>query len=509
MSHDERFASLDLIAQAELVRRGEVSPPELVDAAIDRIEALDPQLNAVVATVYDAARAEAAAAAGRSRDDRARGAADARPLAGTPFLVKDLGAAMAGVPETMGSRALRTNIPREDSRLVRAYREAGLIILGRTNTPEFGNHSTTEPELFGPTRNPWDPSLTVGGSSGGSAAAVAAGMVAAAHGGDGAGSLRIPASCCGVFGLKPSRGRVSRAPAGEEVGGLTTRHAITRSVRDSAALLDVAAAPVPGDPYRAPTPERPFLAEVGRDPGRLRVGWSAQPPLDVEVDAECIDAVKDAAALLASLGHDVEEAAPTFDASVLVGPLATIWSVGNLVDVEFCERVLGRPPRDDELELSTRELAAYGRTRSALDVVDAVAAFGTATRQFAGFFETYDLWLTPTLARRPEPLGVLNQAAGSALAWQRFDDAFNPWNPIANISGQPAMSVPLHWTADGIPIGVLFTGRWGEEGLLLRLAGQLEAERPWAGRRPPIHALASSVAAGSAAPGSVASGSVG
>jgi amidase len=499
MSVDEHLASLDLIGQGELIRRGEVSPVELVDAAIDRIEALNPHLNAVVATVYDAARREAEAATKSATGGTAVENDPSRPLAGTPFLVKDLGAAMAGVPETMGSRALRTHVPRTDSRLVRAYRDAGLIILGRTNTPEFGNHSTTEPELFGPTRNPWDPSLTVGGSSGGSAAAVASGMVAAAHGGDGAGSLRIPASCCGVFGLKPSRGRVSRAPAGEEVGGLTTRHAITRSVRDSAALLDVSSAPVPGDPYRAPAPERPFLEEVGREPGRLRIGWSSRPPLDVAVDGDCIAAVEGAAALLASLGHEVVEASPTFDSSVLIEPLATIWSVGNLVDAQLCEQVLGRPPRDDELELSTRELVDHGRTLSALDIVNAVAAFGTATRQFAAFFETHDVWLTPTLARRPEPLGVLNRAAGSAVAWQRFDDAFNPWNPIANISGQPAMSMPLHWTADGIPIGVLVTARWGEEALLVRLAAQLEAARPWADRRPPIHALASAAAPASAA----------
>jgi len=496
MSRDEQLASLDLVGQAELVRLGQVSPLELVDAAIERIEAINPHLNAVVASVHDAARREAIASTARSRGDSREPGEKVRPLAGTPFLVKDLGAAMAGIPETMGSRALRRHVPQNDSPLVRAYRDAGLIILGRTNTPEFGNHSTTEPELFGPTRNPWDPTLSVGGSSGGSAAAVASGMVAAAHGGDGAGSLRIPASCCGVFGLKPSRGRVSRAPAGEEVGGLTTRHAITRSVRDSAALLDVASAPIPGDPYRAPAPVRPFLDEAGRDPGRLRIGWSDRPPLDVPVDVECVDAVRAAANLLASLGHIVEEANPTFDAGVLLEPLATIWSVGNVIDAEFCEAVLGRAPRDDELELTTRELVDHGRTLSAIQVVDAVASFGRATRQFAGFFETYDLWLTPTLARRPQPLGVLNQSVGGALAWQRFDDSFNPWNPIANISGQPAMSVPLHWTDDGVPIGVLFTARWGEEGLLLRLAGQLEAVRPWADRRPPIHALGSGATAG-------------
>jgi amidase len=473
---------LDLIGQADLVRRGEVTPLELVDAAIDRIESVNPQLNAVIRTVYDEARAEAATMAGSGQ--LARG-----PLAGTPFLVKDLGGAMAGVPDTWGSRALVGNVPKRDSPLVARYRDAGLVIVGRTSTPEFGNHSTTEPELYGPTRNPWDPARTTGGSSGGSAAAVASGMVPAAHGGDGAGSLRIPASCCGVFGFKPSRGRVSRAPGGEEIGGLAVRHAITRTVRDNAALLDVGAGQVAGDPYTAPPPARPYLDEVGRDPGRLRVGWTATPPLDVPVDEECSAAVREAADLLTSLGHDVAEAVPAFDGEVLVGPLATVWAVNNAADVRFCETVLGRPPRDDELEITSRELAEFGRSRTAMDLVAAVDAFGAATRQFARFFDDRDVWLTPTLARRPECLGILNQSVGGALAWQRFDDTFNPWNPIANIAGVPAMSVPLHWTPDGLPIGVLVTARYGDEATLFRLAAQLEAARPWAGRRPPISAV--------------------
>ena len=477
--------ALDLIGQAELVRRGEVTSLELVDAAIERIEAVNPQLNAVIRTLYDEARAEAA------RAEAARGPRGDGPLAGAPFLVKDLGAAMAGVPDTWGSRALANNVPKRDSPLVTRYREAGLVIVGRTSTPEFGNHSTTEPELFGPARNPWDPTRTTGGSSGGSAAAVASGMVAAAHGGDGAGSLRIPASCCGAFGFKPSRGRVSRAPGGEEVGGLAVRHAISRTVRDNAALLDVAAGRVAGDPYIAPPPERPFLDEVGREPGRLRVGWTSRPPIEVPVDDDCVAAVRDAAELLASLGHEVEEAAPAFDGEVLVGPLGTVWAVNNAADVRFCETVLGRPPRDDELEVTSRELAEFGRSRSALDLLEAIDAMGTATRAFAGFFDTHDVWLTPTLARRPEPLGVLNQSVGGALAWQRFDDSFNPWNPIANIAGVPAMSLPLHWSAAGLPIGVLVTGRYGDEATLFRLAAQVEAARPWADRRPPIHAGAS------------------
>jgi amidase len=395
---------------------------------------------------------------------------------------------MAGVPDTWGSRALRDHRPASDSPLVGRFQGAGLVIVGRTNTPEFGNHSTTEPILFGPTRNPWNPALTTGGSSGGAAAAVASGMVPAAQGGDGAGSLRIPASCCGVFGFKPTRGRVSRAPAGEEVGGLNVRHAITRSVRDSAALLDVIAGRVPGDPYSAAPPTGPFLGEVGRDPGRLRIGWTASPAIDAPVDADCAAAVREAAALLASLGHDVEESAPEFDGDVLFGPLATVWAVGSAEQAAYCEQVLGRPLLPDELEDTTWELVELGRSTSAAGLLEAVDAFGAAARRIGPFFETHDAWLTPTLARRPEPLGILNRSQGGALAWQRFDSSFNPWNPIANITGNPAMSLPLHWSDDGLPIGVLVTGRYGDEATLFRLAGQLEAARPWAERRPPIHA---------------------
>jgi amidase len=471
------LAALDLVGQAELVRRGEVTPLELVDAAIARIEAVNPTLNAVVIPLSGHARTEAAS-----------GDLPDGPLRGVPFLVKDLGAEMAGVPETQGSRALRDYRPTGDSPLVRRYRAAGLVIAGRTSTPEFGNHSTTEPELYGPARNPWDTSLTTGGSSGGSAAAVASLMVPAAHAGDGAGSIRIPASCCGVFGLKPSRGRVSRAPAGEEIGGLNVRHALTRTVRDSAVLLDIEAGLVPGDPYWLPPPDRPFADEVGREPGQLRIGWSARPTLDVPVDSDCVAAVRSTAAMLESLGHEVEEASPTFDADVLVGPLVTVWAVGNLAHSRFCERVLGRSLRLDELEITTWELVEYGRTRSALDLTEAVDALSAAARAIAPFFERYDAWLTPTLARRPEPLGILNQSQGGAVEYWRFDCSFNPWNPIANITGQPAMSVPLHWTGDGLPVGSLITGRYGDEATLLRLGSQLEAARPWADRLPPVHA---------------------
>jgi amidase len=406
-----------------------------------------------------------------------------------PFLLKDLGTGQAGVPQTAGSRALRDFRPAVDNPMVTSYRKAGLIVVGRTNTPEFGNHSTTEPILFGPTRNPWALDHTVGGSSGGSAAAVAAGMVPAASGGDGAGSIRIPASCCGVFGLKPSRGRASRAPAGEEIGGFNVRHAITRSVRDSAALLDAIAGPVPGDPYFATPPARPYLKEMTRMPRRKRIAWSDRAPLGTAVDPECVAAVRDTAKLLESLGHELEEAAPDFDAEVMIGPMVLIWAVGNLEDATDAERILGRPLRRDELEETTWELVEHGRRFSAIDVFRAVGELSAAARAIAPFFEKYDAWLTPTLARPPEMLDVLNRSqGGSAEAWWRFDCEFNAFNPIANITGQPAMSVPLHWTAAGLPIGSLITGRYGAEATLFRLASQLEQARPWAHRVPPVFA---------------------
>ena len=477
MPATDHLSRVDAVGLAGLVRRKEMSATELVQAAIARIEAVNPTVNAVVTPLFEEALAEA------------RRPLPAGPLAGVPFLLKDLGTGQAGVLQTAGSRALRDFRPAVDNPMVTSYGKAGLIVVGRTSTPEFGNHSTTEPLLFGPTRNPWALDRTVGGSSGGSAAAVASGMVPAASGGDGAGSIRIPASCCGVFGLKPSRGRASRAPAGEEIGGFNVRHAITRSVRDSAALLDIIAGPVPGDPYFATPPGRPYLKEMNRMPRRKRIAWSDRAPLGTAVDPECVAAVRETAKLLESLGHHLEEAAPEFDAEVMIGPMVLIWAVGNLEDATEAERILGRPLELGELEDTTWELVEHGRRFTALDVFRAVGELSAAARSIAPFFEKYDAWLTPTLARPPEKLDVLNRSqGGSAEAWWRFDCEFNAFNPIANITGQPAMSVPLHWTADGLPVGSLITGRYGDESALFRLAAQLERARPWADRVPPVFA---------------------
>ena len=475
MSGAAELATLDAIGQAELVRRGDVTPRELVDAAIERIEALDPAINAVITRFDERARTEA----------EVPPPLPGSPLAGVPFLLKDLGSPLAGVRQAGGSRALLDNVPAADGELVRRYKRAGLLIVGKTNTPEFGNHSTTEPVAFGPTRNPWALDRTAGGSSGGSAAAVAAGMVPAAHGGDGAGSIRIPASCCGLVGLKPTRGRVPRAPNHELGASLAVEHVLTRTVRDTAAFLDATAGRTAGDAFVAPSTRGPFLAEVGAEPGRLRIGWSAVPPIDATVDPVCVDAARSTAELLASLGHEVEEAAPSFDGKVLLEAMGLVWAASNTAGAATIEARIGRQLRPDELEITTRELVEVGRQMTALDLLRAYDDLAQASRDIAPFFERYDAWLTPTLAQPPLPLGVLNASYGGGLTWWRFDLTFNPRNPIANAAGLPSISLPLAWSADGLPIGSLLTGRFGDEVTLLRLAGQLEKARPWADRRPP------------------------
>jgi amidase len=314
-------------------------------------------------------------------------------------------------------------------------------------------------------------------------------MVPAAHGNDGAGSIRIPSSCCGLFGLKPTRGRNSWSPAGDVLSGVAVEHALTISVRDSAAILDATAGWAPGDPSIAPVPPRPFLAEVGADPGRLRIAWTAKPPFDAEVHPDCVAAVRSTAELLESLGHDVEEAAPAFDGETLIEPFVRLWATANLADYREARRFLGREPERDELEVTTWELVEYARRFDGAEVLDALDILNAASRRIAPFFERYDAWVTPTLAQPPLGLGILNQSYGGAVEWWRFDCQFNPWNPIANMTGQPAMSVPLHWTAGGLPVGSLIFGRFGDESTLFRIAGQLEAARPWRSRRPPIHAL--------------------
>jgi amidase len=468
---------LDGLAQAEMVRRRELSAKELVEAAIAEIEVVNPALNFLVVERFAQAQAEA------ERFDA--GGDSSLPFAGVPALLKDLGQQIAGLGQTDGSRAVVGAVPERDSRLAADYRAAGMILLGKTSSPEFGNHSTTEPEAHGPTRNPWDTSRTVGGSSGGSAAAVAARTVAVGGASDGAGSIRIPASCCGIFGLKPSRGRISWAPsAGDSMFGLATAHAVTRSVRDSAAVLDASSEPVPGDAWWAPPPARPFVHEVGADPGRLRIGVSTAHPTGAEVHPECVRAVQITGELLAERGHRVEPAAPQFDLSAITSSMLDLWATANAGSHASLMAALGRPLRDDELEPTTWELVEHANRLTVADLVRSRDHVQLAAWQIAEFFAEYDFWLTPTLAQPPLPLGELNRSLGSAAAWWELDLAFNPWNPVANVSGGPSASVPLHWTADGLPVGTLLTGAFGAEDKLIRVCAQLEAAQPWAQRVP-------------------------
>lgn len=472
----DELATLDATAQAELVRRRALSPRELIDAAIARIEHVNPQLNAVITPLFEQARAAAT------------GPLPQGPFTGVPFLLKDLIAAYAGAPMTSGSALLRNYVPQCDSELVSRYKRAGLIVVGKANTPEFGIPPTTEPIAYGATHNPWDLGRSPGGSSGGSGAAVAARMVPMAHGNDGGGSIRIPASCCGVFGLKPTRGRTPLGPdQGDLMNGLVCEHAITRSVRDSAALLDATAGPDVGDPYYAPPQLRPFLEEVGADPGRLRIAFSTRAPTGVAVDAECVRAVQDSAALCAELGHRIEETAPTFDEVVLTRAFITIYAAAAAKNMATLERE-GFTIRREDFEPVTWALREMGMQVNAGAYLLALQDLQRVSRDVARFFTAYDVWLTPVLAEPPLPLGSLDATWENPLKGFFRAGELCPFTPICNATGQPAMSVPLHWTANGLPVGSHFVGRFGDEATLFRLAGQLESARPWAARRPPVSA---------------------
>ena len=470
------FWRLDATAQALLVREKSVKPSELVDATITRIERLNPKLNAIVTEMFDRARAEATVAA-----------ADG-PFAGVPFLLKDLLAEYAGVPLTEGSAFLDGRYtPRADSELTRRLRRAGLIVVGKTNTPELGILPTTEPRLFGPTRNPWSLDRTPGGSSGGSAAAVAAGLVAMAHANDGGGSIRIPASCCGLFGLKPTRGRNPLGPLyGDIFSGLVVEHAVTRSVRDSAALLDATAGPDLGDPYPAPPPARPFLEEIGRAPGALRIAFTASAANGVPVHADCVRAVEDAAKLCAELGHEVTEAAPELEGDAMSQAFMTLWSAGVAWSIEDWARRSGQTPSADRFEPLTWALYEMGNRRLAADYLLAVQDLQRVARQVARFFGGYDVWLSPTLAEPPVPLGSFDPTPDNPMQGIFRAAQFVPFTPIFNATGQPAMSVPLFWNQESVPIGVQFAARFGDEATLFRLAAQLEQARPWADRWPAL-----------------------
>jgi amidase len=468
---------LDATAQAELVRSGDASPKELVEAAIARIEAVNPKLDAVIRTRFDAARAEAA------------GDLPDGPFRGVPFLLKDLGAHVAGEPTAHGLNLLH-DVPRQEtSYLAEQFRAAGFIVVGRTNVPEFGTTVTTEPRGFPPARNPWNTDHSTGGSSGGSAAAVASGMVAAAHANDGGGSIRIPASECGLVGLKPTRARVSQGPeTGEAWAGGTIDGAVTRTVRDAAAILDAISTPMTGEPYYAPPLPGPLRDEVGRDPGKLRIGFVDRPGVDGYLDdPECRAAVANATELLESLGHHVEDAAPAAMLEEEFGRhFAVVIAADTERELQEFEQLLGRPIADDEIEPRNLTYRQWGRTIGAVDYLQARSWLGGWTRRMAEWWTSYDVLVTPTLGAPPPRLGWFTEAGPSGEG-QRIV-SFIPYTAQFNMTGQPAVSLPLHWSADGLPVGVQLVGAYGREDLLVRLSAQLEQAAPWADRRPPVHA---------------------
>ena len=473
-------AGLDAVGQAALAATGQLTAVELLEAAIIRLEA-GRTLNAVVTDLFDRGRERAAAidAAGVLRTG------SAGPVAGVPFLLKDLGASLAGAPEAMGSRALRTHVATETAWIVDRYLDAGLVIFGKTNTPEWGNHCTTEPALFGATVNPWSPAVTPGGSSGGSAAAVAAGIVPAASGGDGTGSIRVPASCCGLVGLKPRRGRTSFAPgAGHGLEGLVNEHALTRTVRDCAALLDAVAGSAAGDPYFAPPPAELYLNTIACAPAAQRFLLATESPFPGQPTHPAVAAaVHRTAAVLEQLGHVVETGRPSIDADAVADAVAVLHTVSNAQLHDLAAGHLGRPPREDEFEPSTWVMIREGWTMSAVRYANAIADLHAQTRRLATQLTGYDVLLVPTLLTPVPPYHLLNQPRGTTRAFFDVEFATTGWTSLANVTGWAAVSLPMGVDDDGLPVGVQLMAP--DEAILLQLAGQLEVAAPWAGRRPP------------------------
>ena len=478
------LAAHDATSQAKLVHRREASAVEMVDAAIQAALRVNPQINAIIHPRYEAAMAEAASLDSAS--------ASGGPFAGVPIVIKDLGCVMKDEPHHFGNRAMKAIDYRSpvDSSLYRRFRAAGFVAIGRTNAPEMGSTITTEPLAYGPSRNPWNLDHSTGGSSGGSAAAVAAGIVAVGHANDGGGSIRVPASECGLVGLKPSRGRVSQAPLiGEAWAGATIDGCVTRSVRDTAAVLDAISGYEPGDPYIAPPFARPLVDEVGADPGRLRIGVLDHSP-DVASDPDCEAAVAAAARLLASLGHDVDNSSPpAFHDPGFQDRFITVVSAATAADLRVLEGLLGRPLADGDLEPDNMFYGELGNSVSAADYLLTLTAQSMWCREMLSWWYPadgavgHDLLLTPVLTTPPPPIGYLSGPEGGMRVREllQFTAQFN-------VTGQPAISLPLHWTAGGLPVGVQLVAGFGREDVLVRIAAQLEAAQPWASMRPPVTA---------------------
>ena len=487
-----QLAQLDAIAQAELVRTGEATPLELVDAAITRIEQVNPQLNAVITSFFDKAREQAKSV------DLPDG-----PFKGVPFLLKDFGCHSAGDPYHQGTRFLKDLgwTAKEDTYMAAKLRAAGFIFLGKTNTPEFATMPTTEPEAYGPTRNPWNTNHSTGGSSGEAGAAVASGMVPAAHANDGGGSTRVPASECGLVGLKSTRSRASLGPEyGEIWQGLVNEHVVTRSVRDTAAILDVIEGPMPGDPYFATPPSRPFLEEVGVNPGKLRIGMLADfPGKAVPLHPDCVTAVQETAQLLSSLGHTVEESYPSA-LNEEQERRRHVWAILTSAiasHIETLHKQTGKEVTQDDVEINTWAMVEIGRARTATRYIEAVEWLHADTRRIASWASWwqpedgtggFDLLLTPTIAEPPPRLGEFMSTPDNSLGGARRSATLMPFTVPFNVTGQPAISLPLHWNDAGLPIGIQLVAAYGREDVLLRVASQLEQAKPWADKWPAVHA---------------------
>jgi amidase len=485
------LAFTDALAQAELVRSGEVSPRELVDAAIARIEAVDPELNAVILPRFEQARAEA------------DGELPDGPFRGVPMLLKDLDGTSAGDPYHGGNRLLKElgHVAPADTELIARFRRAGFVFVGRGNTPELGLVPTTESEAHGPARNPWDPSRSTGGSSGGPAAAVASGMVPVGHAGDGGGSIRIPASECGLVGLKPSRGRITLGPeVGESWGGLVARLVVSRTVRDTAAVLDAVHGPGVGDAYTAPPPARPYADEVGADVGSLRIGWRTDAPVgsSFETHSEVAAAVEAVAGRLAQLGHKVGEGSPPAldDAEAVVIPFISVLGVWVQADLDEIGRIAGRPVTQDDVEIGTWAAAELGRSVTGQGFHEAREQLHAHARRLVSWWggggqasdEGYDLFLCPTIPEPPPTLGQMKGTEADPLSGMLRAGEIVAFVQPFNVTGQPAISLPLGWSTEGLPLGVQLVAAPGREDLLLRVAAQLEEAMPWRDRIPPIHA---------------------
>ena len=469
------YEAYDGLGLAELVRQGQVSPTELLEAAIERVEARNGAVNAVVARRYEYAR------------EAIVGGLPDGPFRGVPFLLKDLGGWLAGDRVTRGSRFFADTPPIEtDSVHVGRLKAAGLVIFGRTNSCELGLSLTCEPREYGPTRSPWDTQRTSGGSSGGAAASVGARMLPMAHASDGFGSIRAPAACCGLVGLKPTRGRNTQAPySGEGLGGCSTEHAVTLSVRDTAALLDATSGAGPGDPYAAPAPARPFLSEAGADPGRLRIAFTKKAPNGAPVAPEYLKTLQDTAALCAELGHHVEEVDPAVDGEQVVPTFLTLAAVNTVVNLSS-HPTKGRPAEPGEVENVTYATGKLGEQISSADYVRATQTAHRLGRQMAAFHANWDLLLTPGLGTLPPPIGWIDMMMDDVHEYWRRVFTFSPFTVWFNLTGQPAMMLPIGQSETGFPIAVQLVAPFGDEAALFRLGSQLEAARPWFDRKPPI-----------------------